>query len=251
MAANTGKLEKMLILAFADSTKAENGVASNADDSFEALINPESYTVEYKFKFAESQGQGTSGKQLKYESTEPQEMSFEFLFDGTGIIDGEWRTQKGNPPVNGNGEPQDSIVDSIKQFKRALLEYKGDSHEPRHLKLVWGENSIFKGRATEVSINYKLFKADGTPIRAVAKVKFKSSVEETKRALQEDKKSADLTHFRTVKAGDTLPLMCEKIYGDPKYYLQVAKVNGLSNFRLLSQGTELVFPPLAKTVKAS
>jgi hypothetical protein len=251
MAANTGKLEKMLILAFADSKKAENGVASNADDSFEALINPESYTVEYKFKFAESQGQGTSGKQLKYESTEPQEMSFEFLFDGTGIIDGEWRTQKGNPPVNGNGEPQDSIVDSIKQFKRALLEYKGDSHEPRHLKLVWGENSIFKGRATEVSINYKLFKADGTPIRAVAKVKFKSSVEETKRALQEDKKSADLTHFRTVKAGDTLPLMCEKIYGDPKYYLQVAKVNGLSNFRLLSQGTELVFPPLAKTVKAS
>ena len=251
MATDTGKLEKMLILAYADSKKCENGVSSNADDSFEALINPESYTVEYKFKFAESQGQGTSGKQLKYESTEPLEMSFEFLFDGTGIIDGEWRTQKGNPPVDGAGQPQDSIVDSIKQFKRALLEYKGDSHEPRHLKLVWGENSIFKGRATEVSINYKLFKPDGTPIRAVAKVKFKSSVEETKRALQEDKKSADLTHIRKVKAGDTLPLLCEQIYGDPKYYLQVAEVNGLGNFRFLSQGTELIFPPLAKTVKAS
>jgi LysM repeat protein len=251
MAAEIGKLEKMLILAYSDSEKTESGVVSNADDAFEALINPESYTVEYKFKFAETQGKGTSGKQLKYESTEPQEMSFEFLFDGTGIIDGEWRAKKGNPAVDAQGNAQDSIVDSIKKFKSALLEYKGDAHEPRHIKLVWGENSIFKGRATEVSINYKLFKADGTPIRAVAKVKFKSSVEEKKRALKENKKSADLTHVRTVKAGDTLPLLCERIYGDSKYYLQVAKVNGLGNFRFLLPGTELVFPPIAKTVNNS
>ncbi|MFI3197067.1 MAG: LysM peptidoglycan-binding domain-containing protein [Methylococcaceae bacterium] len=249
-AKKTGKLQKMLILAYADSEKCENGSLSNADEFFEALINPESYTVEYKFKFAEAQGQGASGKQLKYEGTEPQEMSFEFLFDGTGIIDGEWRTTKGNPPIV-DGNPKDSIVDSIKKFKSALLEYKGDAHEPRHIKLVWGENSIFKGRATEVSINYKLFKPDGTPIRAVAKVKFKSSVEEKKRALKENKKSADLTHVRTVKAGDTLPLLCERIYGDSKYYLQVAKVNGLGNFRFLLPGTELVFPPIAKTVNIS
>lgn len=243
-------LEKMLILAYADSGKAEKNGLKKADESFEVLINPESYSIDYKFKFAESgQGKGTSGKQLKYESTEPLEMSFEFLFDGTGIIDGELRSQKGNPPIV-NGLVQDSIVDSIKKFKQVLLEYKGDAHEPRHLKLVWGDGFIFKGRATEVSINYKLFKPDGTPIRAVAKVKIKSSVEDTKRALLEDKKSADLTHVRQVKAGDTLPLMCEQIYGDPKYYLQVAQINGLSNFRLLKPGMDLLFPPLAKTVNA-
>ena len=37
--AETGKLEKMLILAFSDSEKAENGGVNDADDSFEALIN--------------------------------------------------------------------------------------------------------------------------------------------------------------------------------------------------------------------
>lgn len=236
MVTNTGKLEKMLILAFDDSEKAENGVISNAKDSFEVLINPEIYTHEYKLKFSESgQGQGTSGKQLKYEYTAPEEMIFEFLFDNTGIID---------------SKPRDSITDDIKKLKQVLIEYNGDAHEPRHFKLVWGTNSIFKGRVTEVGITYKLFKPDGTPIRAIAKVKFKSSVEETKRALQEDKKSADLTHIRKVKAGDTLPLMCEQIYGYPKYYLQIAKVNGLGNFRFLSPGTELIFPPIAKTVKA-
>ena len=158
--AEKGELEKMLILAFADSQKAESGGKKEADDYVEALINPETYTLNYKLKFAESgQGQGSSGKQLKYEYTEPEEISFDFLFDNTGIID---------------GKPRDSITDELKKFRQVLLEYKGDAHEPRHFKLVWGENSIFKGRVTEASFTYKLFKPDGTPIRASVKVTFPS-----------------------------------------------------------------------------
>ncbi len=233
--AESGKLEKMLILAFSDSRKAESGGLAEADDSFEALINPESYTQEYKLKFSESgQGQGTSGKQLKYEYTQPEEMIFEFLFDNTGIID---------------GKPRDSVADDLKLFKQVLIEYKGDSHEPRHFKLVWGQNSIFKGRVTEVSITYKMFKSDGTPIRAVAKVKFKSSIEEQKRAARENKSSPDLTHVRRVRRGDTLPQLCYRIYGDPRYYIQVAEFNALENFRALRPGSDLIFPPLEKATR--
>jgi hypothetical protein len=228
-----GKHGKMLILAFADSKKAESGGVAEADDSFEALINPETYTLDYKLKFSEGgQGQGTSGKQLKYEYTEPAEMSFEFLFDNTGIID---------------GVPRDSVADNIARFKEVLVDYKGDAHEPRHFKLVWGENSIFKGRVTAVSITHKLFNSDGTPIRAVAKVTFKSSIEEEKRAAKEDKKSPDLTQVRKVKLGDTLPQLCFEIYGDPKYYIQVAHQNALTNFRQLKPGSDLLFPPIEKS----
>lgn len=229
----TGKLEKMLILAFSDSEKAENGGVNDADDSFEALINPESYTLQYKLKFSEgTQGQGTSGAQLKYEYTEPEEIMFDFLFDNTGIIDGQAR---------------DSIAADLKKFREVLVAYKGDSHEPRHFKLVWGENSIFKGRVTEVTINHKMFKPDGTPTRATATVKFKSSIEELKRAARENRSSPDLTHVRKVKAGDTLPLMCFRIYGDPSYYLQVAEANNISNFRNIKPGTDIFFPPITKT----
>lgn len=234
--ATGGKLEKMLILGFKDSKEAENGGKAEAirNDAFiEALINPETYTLDYKLKFSESgQGQGTSGKQLKYEYTEPEEITFEFLFDNTGIID---------------GKPRDDIADDISHFKQVLTEYKGDAHEPRHFKLVWGKNSIFKGRVTELSITYKLFNPDGTPIRAVAKVKFKSSIEELKRAAKENRQSPDLTHRRRVRAGDTLPLLCYRIYGDPRYYLPVAAANGIDNFRQLTPGTEITFPPIDKT----
>src|SRR6478672_4827985 len=110
--AQPGKHGKMLILAFSDSKKAETGGVAEADGKFEALINPETYTQEYKLKFSESgQGHGTSGKQLKYEFTEPAEMTFEFLFDNSGIIDGNRR---------------DSIAEDIKKFKDVLIDYKGD-----------------------------------------------------------------------------------------------------------------------------
>lgn len=225
-----GKLEKMLVLAFADSAKAESGGVQEADDVFEALINPESYTQSYKLKFSSGgQGHGSSGKQLKYEYSEPEEISVEFLFDNTGIID---------------GKPRDSIAADLKRFRQVLVEYKGDAHEPRHFKLVWGENSIFKGRVTELAITYKLFRPDGTPIRATAKVTFKSSIEEQKRAAKENKSSPDLTHMRKVKRGDTLPLMCQQIYGDSRYYLQVAQLNRLDNFRALQPGSTLLFPPV-------
>lgn len=231
-----GKLEKMLILAFGSSEEAENGGEKDAKAKFEALINPESYSVDYKLKFSESQGQGTSSKQLKYEYTQPEEMTFDFLFDNTGII---------------NGAPKDSVVDDIKNFKKVLIEYQGDVHEPPHIKLVWGENSIFKGRATEIGVTYKLFKPDGTPIRAVVKVKFQSSIEEQKRAAKEDRQSADLTHYYKTKAGDSLSLICHRVYGDPKYYLEIARKNGLQNFRSLVPGTELILPPISKTGEGS
>jgi hypothetical protein len=234
--AESGKLEKMLILAFETSEEAENGGKTEAQDSFEALINPETYTLAYKVKTADGQGQGTSGAQAKFEYTMPEELTFEFLFDNTGIIDGKAK--------------KDGVFDDVNHFREMLTKYQGSSHEPYHLKLIWG-NLIFKGRAIELDITYKLFNPDGQPIRAVAKVKFKGSIEEKKRAAKENKSSPDLTHLRKVKAGDTLPLMCYRIYGDPKYYLKVAEVNGLGNFRFLPPGTDILFPPIDKTGKSS
>jgi nucleoid-associated protein YgaU len=58
--------------------------------------------------------------------------------------------------------------------------------------------------------------------------------------------SPDLTHVRRVKAGDTLPGLCDQIYGDPRLYLKVAAANGLDDFRRLVPGTKVFFPPLEK-----
>lgn len=231
--AASGKLEKMLVLAYESAKDAEDGGVKEAKERFEALINPETYTLEYKVKTADAQGQGTSGAQLKFEYSLPEEMTFDFLFDNTGLIDG---TPK-----------PDGVFDEVDAFRRLLTAYRGSSHEPYHLKLVWG-NLIVKGRAVEVGITYKLFNPDGQPIRAVVRVKFKGSVEERKRAAQELRESPDLTHQRTVLPGDTLPFLCFQVYGDPRHYLRVADFNRLDNVRSLAVGQAILFPPLPTEV---
>jgi len=105
---------------------------------------------------------------------------------------------------------------------------------------------LFKGRCTGLNINFKLFNSDGKPTRAICKVTFTGSIEDNLRTAEERRESPDLTHYRLIKAGDTLPLMCYRIYGNSGYYLQVAQVNKLSNFRRLQPGTEIFFPPIEK-----
>lgn len=237
-----GKLEKMIIMGFKDDEEAKNGTASMVRDSenyFEAYINPEDYKLNYKVKYdCQPAASGSDGKQQKFQSVAPEELSFKFLFDDTGIIDGDWR--------NILKKPNSGVFDEVKKFRELLVRYYGDSHQTKSLVLVWG-NLIFKGRVVDLSIEYKLFNSNGEPIRAVANVKFVGSIEENKNEALKKKSSPDLTHILRVKAGDTLPLMCKKVYGDPKYYLQVANVNGLGNFRRLVPGMELVFPPIDKS----
>jgi nucleoid-associated protein YgaU len=99
----------------------------------------------------------------------------------------------------------------------------------------------------DLQINYTLFAPDGKPLRAKISATFVNYIEQVRRVREEGKKSPDVTHLRKVKAGDTLPLMTHEIYADPSYYLQVAKVNGLVNFRRLAANTDLRFPPIERT----
>ncbi|MEO6548943.1 MAG: LysM peptidoglycan-binding domain-containing protein [Ferruginibacter sp.] len=231
-----GELKKMKIYAYTNVDVADNHLASipGIDNPYSALINPETYTVEIKYEFENGQGQGSTGGHQQFKVKLPEEMSFEFLFDCTGIID---------------GKPKENIAIDIENFKKFLMDYDGNSHQPRFFKFVWGTD-LFKGRCSALNINYKLFNPDGSPLRAICKVSLKQATDEELRVIQQNDHSPDLTHYRVVQKGDTLPLMCFKIYGDSNYYLQVAAANKLQNFRNLETGTEIFFPPVEKT-KAS
>ena len=226
-----GELTKMKIYAYTHVDVQDNHLASIDGNPYTALINPETYSVEIKYEFEKAQGQGSTGGHQQFKVKLPEEMAFEFLFDNTGIAD---------------GKPKENIADEIENFRKFLMDYDGNSHQPRFFKFVWGTD-LFKGRCASLNINYKLFNPDGSPIRAICKVSLKQATDEELRVIQQNDHSPDLTHYRVVQKGDTLPLMCYKIYGNPSYYLQVAAANKLQNFRRLEIGTEIFFPPIDKT----
>jgi len=91
-----------------------------------------------------------------------------------------------------------------------------------------------------------MFQPSGVPLRAVITAGFADSSDDTTRVALEQNQSPDLTHVRLVKAGDNLPSLCYKIYGDSSYYLDVARVNRIDQFRKLEPGTKIFFPPLEK-----
>lgn len=226
---STGELKKLKITAYKDDQYSD----PVGDGEFDTLLNPEKYTFSYKVEYTEAQGQGTSATAPKFVRTPPEDLELDFLFDRTGVI-------KGKDNASGDG-----IIGDLEKFKRIVLDYSGDEHKPNYLMIGWG-TLLFKGTLVEMSIEFKLFGSDGTPLRAVAKAKFKGSVEDDLRVARENNNSPDLTHVRIVKAGDTLPLMTHRIYGDSKYYLEVAKANRLANFRKLTVGQKILFPPIEK-----
>ncbi|MCT8339867.1 LysM peptidoglycan-binding domain-containing protein [Flavobacteriaceae bacterium TK19130] len=224
-----GQLKKLRVIGYKDDAFTEK----IADGEFSTLLNPETYSLNYSVEYTEAQGQGTSGSQGKYLRTPPENLAVEFLFDRTGAI-------RGSQNLKGDG-----IIDDIEKFKRIVFDYDGDQHKPNYVMIGWG-TLLFKGVLQQMDIEFKLFSPDGTPLRAVAKTQFKGSIEDDLRVAKENNQSPDVTHIRMVKEGDTLPLMTHRIYGNSKYYLQVAAANGLTNFRNLTPGQEIMFPPIEK-----
>ena len=225
---DTGKLTKLKIQAYSDK-KFANAIKGS---EFITEMNPEKYTYHYKIELDKKQASGTSDAAAKFSKKLPEELELEFLFDRTGVL--------ASSPATENG-----IDDDLKKFKDVILKYNGDEHKPNYIAIFWG-SLLFKGCMTDMSIEYKLFKPNGAPIRAVAKVKFTGFVDDNLRVSKENNQSPDLTHYRTVQEGDTLPLMTFRIYGDSKYYLEVAKINQLPNFRKLTAGQQILFPPIQK-----
>lgn len=234
----TGELTKVLLEIYQDD-RYETRIGR-----FELPINPEQFTQQFKIEHNREQPQGSQHNNPEYKYTRPQELKLDFIFDGTGVV----------PNQQQSGKFYRDVVSQLQEFFRLTYTMNPATHRPNFLRLLWGEFSFgyggkngFNCILTDLQINYTLFASNGTPLRAKLSATFTSYTEQTLRLLEERKESPDITHVRKVLAKDTLPLMTYRIYDDPAYYLQIAKVNGLVSFRQLATNTDLKFPPLDKT----
>ncbi len=250
---DSGKLEKMIITAHDGIDADGKPQLSTADeDRYMVQVNPESYRVNYKINYDRLPAHGNSGSEAKYTNTEPPTLEFDFLFDGTGVIPPS-AGPLDNVPIAGaiadlfDGSETFDVVKELQKFAR-VVDYHGNDHRPRTVRLAWG-TLVFDGVLSSLSVEYKLFKPDGTPLRAVAKAAFDGTVSDILRENQENNTSPDLTHVRTMRAGDKLPLLAMSIYRKADYYLEVARANKLYNFRNVRDGARVSFPPLDKVKK--
>lgn len=222
-----GILEKMMLVAYTD-----NSFTIPTGNIYPVLINPESYSITYGTDLDSTSAQGSSEDIPSFNRRMPQSITFKFLFDGTGVIN------------RGDGIKPNVLAD-FELFKTVVYDYNSDAHEPRFIQLRWGPLN-YNCQLSQMTLNFKLFNPDGTPLRAEADCTFRAVITQKKLSLIQNMLSPDLTHIRTVTQGDTLSLLCYREYGDSKYYYQVAEYNGLTDFKTLEPGTKIFFPPIAK-----
>ncbi|WP_375229600.1 CIS tube protein [Roseobacter sp. S98] len=207
---------------------------SGAANTFEATINPESYSHNFSLKYTGTMGKGEapvgkSGAVPKYSMADPEKLSFSLTIDGTGVVP----------------DSTEPVADQIDKLRTVCYDYDGEEHEPTAVKIIWGSGlKEFFGRLTDMSVDYTLFHPDGTALRAKIKLNFIEARTAAQEALEAGRQSPDLTHVVRVQAGDTLPLLCHRIYKNAGRYLEIAAFNDLDNFRDLEPNTLLRFPPM-------
>lgn len=223
------KLEKLKIHAYDNAERKGRRLGT-----FVAMFNPESFSQKHEIQWARGQGMNSSDQQATYSHSRPSELTLNLTLDGTGV----------NAMGGLQFEPKKTVAERFDEFLELTFRMNGEIHEPNYLVVEWGVLN-FSCRLLSVAVSYNSFDRDGKPLRAELEVNLLSDTEITKRLSQEDKRSSDLTHGRMVKNGDTLPLMTKAVYGSSAYYLDVARYNELDDFRNLTPGLEIYFPPLA------
>ncbi|PLX01741.1 MAG: hypothetical protein C0594_12670 [Marinilabiliales bacterium] len=224
-------IEILTIQAYSDDAFTED-----TGDSFTAQFNPETIKHVMNIDYDTEQAIGSSGADVKYKQTRPETLSFRLEFS------------KSFDASNVDGSNEDltkAVINRVEDLKDVIFAYSGDIHRPYFIQLSWGDFT-FKGQTTGIDVTYSMYDISGEPKRASIELSFIGSMDVQTRAKSENRSSPDLSHYIEFKDGDSLPVICNKIYGSPDYYLEIARINKLSNFRNIEPGRRLLFPPLEK-----
>jgi nucleoid-associated protein YgaU len=227
------KAEKMKIYSY---QKRQRSIL-DARKEIELMFNPESYSLDFSTTYSCQQALGSPGRPARFVNNPPAKVSVTLLLDATGVLKtgAVQLVSEFLSPVN--------INDKVAEFLKLTMQTTSDTHEPSFLRLVWGELD-FHCRLLSCTVKYTLFDKSGKPLRAEIPCTFIGDMDVNRMKKKANFLSPDLTHQRTVQAGDDLLTLTHKIYGSPEWYIKVAKANQLDNFRDIRPGQTLIFPPI-------
>lgn len=205
------------------------GSFSGESSEIDVQINPDSLKHTMNINYSPDNRLSALGGAIKFDQLKNSSLSFDIVFDGTGII----------PLTEGN------VSNAVKKLELVVYNIVGETHEPHYLKIIWG-SFVFKGRLSLMNYEYNLFKPDGEPLRVKVSMCIDGYIDIKTEAKQTNTASPDMSHTVTLKSGESIAWWCHKIYGDASYCTDVARFNRLQSFRNVVPGTQITFPPLVR-----
>jgi hypothetical protein len=202
-------------------------------------FNPKEYTIQKQNQWEVKPVVGAALPTAQFGGGQPRKLSLDLLFDGTDS------TSLDVTAVT-------SQLFKMMEINKALGSGSGkNSGRPPMVTFAWGSTVTFKAVANSLSVQYLLFRPDGVPIRAQAKVELtqvEKAVDKSAGKGGGGKKQNPTTRAlpglgaHVVRDGDSLASIAFSHYHDPTRWRAIAQANGIDDPLHLRRGTTLSVP---------
>ena len=193
----------------------------------EFQFNPKELSLSKSAKWNRQSQKGSKKSDVpQFTGADPSKISLEMFLDASDRQD-------------------DRVVKTVEQLFACCVP-TDESHQkkkgsPPWVIFHWGAITSFTAYVSSVTVKYTLFTAGGLPIRGTATVNIEEIAGEQKGQNPTSGGLAART-VHTVVAGDSLPSIAWREYGDPTLWRSIAERNGIDDPMRLPAGTVLLIP---------
>lgn len=215
----------------ADQPKVEKATISSLDRKKRVVchFNPSAFDITRKIKWEDVETLGDDTPKKVFTGGQANDLTVTLLFDTTDTGDdvrNSFRT-----------------LLELAQIDQSKKNTKTGKGEPPQCTFQWGKFLSFTAVITEIAQSFKMFKLDGTPVRAEITVSFSQVQEKAKR--QNPTSRSEPRKIWVVREGERLDWIAYQEYGDPAYWRHIAETNDLDNPDALRPGQVLKLVPLS------
>lgn len=197
-------------------------------------FNPKDLTITKSASWArKAQKGGKKSAVPQYGGADPSKLALEMFLDASARQD-------------------DYVVATVEKLLACCVptdaSHQNHKGSPPWVVFHWGGLTSFTGYIKSVSVKYTLFTPAGLPIRATATVNLEEIAGE--HAGQNPTSGAiDARSVHVVAAGDSLPSIAWREYGDPTVWRVIAEANDVDDPLRLRPGTRLLLPALDQAAR--
>lgn len=194
-------------------------------------FNPAEYTISKSNRWTVEPVVGQGLPTAQFGGGDAQKLGLDLLFDDSDRDGGDVR------------EITNSLFAAM-AVDQAYASGK-NSGRPPMIEFGWGATTTFKAVVDSLSVQYLLFRPNGTPVRAKATISMLQAEPSVGKGPQ-NPTTRGVAGLRThvVRDGDNIQGIAHAAYGDPTLWRRIAEANGIDDPLRLPRGTVLSIPTL-------
>jgi len=197
-------------------------------------FNPKEYTIQKSASWKTNQARSpNAAPTAEFQGSEPASLSLEMFLDASEVT---------SRPI---AKDIQLLFDCVAPTEKTVFRNRP---LPPMVMFGWGRAKPMRAVVKQVQVKYTMFKADGTPIRAVCTVQ----LQEASAALpKQNPTSGSLTSQRShvVCPGDSLASISYQEYGTPTFWRALAVANAIDDPMRLREGSTVLVPSEAEAAE--